>query len=44
MDCRVHGAAKGQTRLSGFHFHLENENQQVRLKSENNIPYAQLIQ
>ena len=43
MDCIVHGVAKSQTRLSDFHFHLENENQQVRLKSEDNIPYAQLI-
>ena len=22
MDCIVHGVAKNQTRLSGFHFHL----------------------
>ena len=43
MDFRVHGAAKSQTRLSGFHVHLQNENQQVRLKSEDYIPYAQLI-
>ena len=24
MDCIVHGVAKSRTRLSDFHFHLEN--------------------
>ena len=34
MDCIVHGAAKSQTRLSNFHFHVSQDNNPFKERAE----------
>ena len=43
MDCIVHGVTKSRTRLSDFHFHLEDKSFEAELQNTSNfVQYSKL--